>query len=160
MNIQKIHIGSWFQRTPLHLSETYDFLRGEKSPLNLDNNKLQKLLKNLELEDIELIPAELDYISAIAQRGIKVKLYEDGLIRLENDHRELSKDIEELKDYYEKKLSPALNYVFSLGAPIPKELANIKTIYPYFVVIKKATPEEVYKLIKGFGQQKHFEVRQ
>ena len=109
---------------------------------------------------MELVPAQLDYILVAASKGINFKIFEDGLIRLENDHKDLKKDIEELKNYYEKKLSPALGYLFSLGAPIPKELANIKTIYPYFVVIQNTTAEEINKIIKDFGQQKHFEIRQ
>jgi len=48
-------------------------------------------------------------------------------------------DIDALAEYYEKKLSPAISYLFSLGAPIPKELANIETVYPYFIVLNNET---------------------
>ncbi len=48
-------------------------------------------------------------------------------------------DIERVKEYYETKLSPALNYIFSLGAPVPKELAGIKNVFPYFVICDNST---------------------
>ena len=52
-----------------------------------------------------------------------------------------------LADYYENCLSKAINYIFSLGAPVPKELANIKSVYPYFIVLNKGTKEDIEKQI-------------
>lgn len=40
MNIEKIYIGGWFQRTTLQLSEIYDFVREGTSALNLDKKKI------------------------------------------------------------------------------------------------------------------------
>ncbi len=54
-------------------------------------------------------------------------------------------------------MSPAINYLFSLGAPVPKELANIETIYPYFIVCENATKEEMESLISRTEKQKYFE---
>lgn len=51
-----------------------------------------------------------------------------------------------LTHYYENRLSPAFSYIFNLGAPVPKELANIKTVYPYFVTVTEATEERVNNL--------------
>ena len=67
------------------------------------------------------------------------------------------KDVLELQEYYEKKLSPAFNYIFSLGAPVPKELANIANVYPYFIVLDGATGEEMEKLLGKTDKQKYFE---
>lgn len=160
MNIKKIYIGSWFQRTPLHLSEIYDFLRGEGSPLELDRSKLQKNLDNLNILSVRMVPSELDYLEVETRDGIGLKITEDGLIRMDKDHEDLAGDIDKLRKYYEESFSPALSYIFSLGAPIPKELANIKNIYPYFVIIQKGKRQDIYELIKHFRQNRHFEVRQ
>ncbi|MCP6719761.1 MAG: hypothetical protein KJI72_00330 [Patescibacteria group bacterium] len=160
MEIQKIYIGAWFQRTPLHLSEIYDFLTGKDSPLELDKKKLKKLLQDLQIQELKLVPSDLDYINVSTTKGISFRIYEDGLVRLEKGNTELAQDIEQLRNYYEKKLSPAISYLFILGAPIPKELANIKNIYPYFVVLRNADKEDIYKIIKEHGQKKHFEIRQ
>jgi len=160
VNIQKIYIGGWFQRTTLHLSEIYDFLKEGKSELALDLAKLKDLRDALEISGIEMKIDSLDYIEFRSKRGIEVKIYEDGLIVLNNSNPAgVIKDlIGELTFYYETKLSPAISYIFSLGAPIPKELANIKTIYPYFLVLEKAQKNEAENLLKDFGQEKYFEI--
>src|SRR3989338_7647733 len=140
MNIQKIYIGGWFQRTTLHLSEIYDFLKEAKSELALDQQKLRELRDSLEIGAMEMRIGNLDYIEFRSKSGIAVKVYEDGLIVLNNPQPAgVIKDlIGELTSYYENKLSPAISYIFSLGAPFPKKLANIKTIYPYFLVLDNA----------------------
>ena len=69
----------------------------------------------------------------------------------------LKDDIQKVQDYYETKLSPAINYLFSLGAPVPKELAGIKNVYPYFIVLDKATKAEMQSLLDQTDKQKYFE---
>ncbi len=66
-------------------------------------------------------------------------------------------DLDKVTDYYENKLSPALNYLFSLGAPVPKELANIETIYPYFIVCDDVTKDDIHELLSRTEKQKYFE---
>lgn len=155
-----MYIGGWFQRTTLHLSEIYDFLRDGYSSLELDQRKLKKLQKQLSLESSELHVGDLEYIAIRVKNDISLRIYEDGLIVLHRLYggEDLAKDIHTLTEYYEKKLSPAFSYIFSLGAPVPKELANIKTVYPYFVVVEHATRDEITDLLKSFDQKKYFEV--
>lgn len=156
---EKIYIGGWFQRTTLHLSEIYDFLKEAESPLELDKNKLAELHDGLEIESVEMKLANLDYVELRSRSGIGVKIFEDGLIVLNKDNvTSVGDDLQELRDYYENKLSPSISYIFSLGAPIPKELANIKTIYPYFVVLNKAEKSDIESLLNKFEQEKYFEV--
>ena len=71
----------------------------------------------------------------------------------------LFSDIDKVQDYYENSLSPALNYLFSLGAPVPKELAGIKSVYPYFIVCDKATNEQIQDLLVKTEKQKYFEFK-
>lgn len=47
--------------------------------------------------------------------------------------------------------------MFSLGAPVPKELANIATVYPYFVVCENASKEDISILLSRTERQKYFE---
>ena len=54
MNIEKIYVGGWFQRTSLHLAEIYDFLRDAESPLSLDKEKLKVLRAELVITSIKL----------------------------------------------------------------------------------------------------------
>ena len=146
----------------LQLSEIYDFLREAKSELNLEQEKLNELRKNLDIGNIDYGVSGEEYIIFSTGQGINVKIFEDGLIVLNNKNvskETLMFDIDKVQDYYENKLSPAFSYLFSLGAPVPKELANIETVYPYFIVCDKATDEEIQDLLVKTEKQKYFEFR-
>lgn len=160
MRIQKVYIGGWFQRTTLQLSEIYDFLKDARSELNLDKKKLVRLHDALELSNIEYGVDGLEYLKATTRLGINIKIFEDGLIVLnDEDINEFSlfNDIDALADYYDNKLSPAINYIFSLGAPVPKELANIETVFPYFIVLDKASKNDIATLLAKTEKEKYFE---
>lgn len=160
MKISNVYIGGWFQRTMLQLSEIYDFLRDCKSELNFDQKKLDEYRKNLYIGNIDYGVAGEEYITFTTGNGIGVKIFEDGLIVLNNKNiteETLFSDIEKVQEYYEKNLSPALNYLFSLGAPVPKELAHIESVYPYFIVCDKATNEQMRELLVKTEKQKYFE---
>lgn len=160
MKISNIYIGGWFQRTMLQLSEIYDFLRECRTQLNLDQNKLNELHKNLEIGKIDYGVSGEEYVEFTTALNIKVKIFEDGLIVLNNQNVSedtLYTDISHVTDYYENRLSPAINYLFSLGAPVPKELANIETVYPYFIICDNATKEDIADLLARTEKQKYFE---
>lgn len=160
MKITNVYIGGWFQRTMLQLTEIYDFLRDCKSQLKLDVEKLQEYRKALAIGKIDYGVDGEEYIKFTTAYDITVKIYEDGLICLNNrnvSEDTLFADIDKVTDYYENKLSPAFSYLFSLGAPVPKELANIETVYPYFIVFDKATKEQIADLLSRTEKQKYFE---
>ncbi len=160
MRIEKVYIGGWFQRTTLQLSEIYDFLREGKSELSLDKKKLTKLHDDLELSAIDYGIDGLEFIKVATRTGVNIKIFEDGLIVLNDSNVtefSLFNDIDSLANYYENKLSPALSYIFSLGAPVPKELANIETVFPYFIVLDKATKNDIATLLAKTEKEKYFE---
>lgn len=160
MKINSIYIGGWFQRTMLHLSEIYDFLRDGTSQLKLNKNKLLELHENLGIGSIEYGVAGEEFVTFLTSEQVRVKIFEDGLITVGSDQVSedtMFADVERLKEYYETRLSPAINYLFSLGAPVPKELANIENIYPYFVVCENAKREEIAALLARTERQKYFE---
>lgn len=160
MKISDIYIGGWFQRTMLQLSEIYDFLRTCKTELKLNPKKLGEYRDNLEITNIEYGVSMEEFIYFSTTVGINVKIFEDGLITLNySDTTEdtLLSDVDKVQDYYENRLSPALNYLFSLGAPVPKELAGIKNVYPYFIVCEKATQNQIRDLLAKTEGQEYFE---
>lgn len=160
MKISNVYIGGWFQRTMLQLTEIYDFLRDCKSQLNLEQEKLNEFHKGLEIGNIEYGVDGEEYISFTTALNIKVKIFEDGLITVNNTNCSedtLFTDISKVQDYYENKLSPAFSYLFSLGAPVPKELAHIETIYPYFIVCEGGSRDDILKVLSKKDQQKYFE---
>jgi len=97
MEIKKIYIGGWFQRTLLHLREVYDFLRDAESPLDFDKNKLDKLRKNLKIKNVKIEISDFDYVEFETEDGIEIKIYEDGLITLNTDNQELKKILQNLQ---------------------------------------------------------------
>lgn len=159
MHVQKTYLGYWYQRTTLHLSEIYDFLKSGKSPLWLDKSKLLNLHDSLQIEKVGLELGILERVVVEAAAGIEIKIYEDGLVLLSIDYHDVYEDIEALTNYYEKLFSPAISYIFSLGAPVPKELANIKTIFPYFIVTKDATKQDIAKLFNSVTETEYFEIK-
>ncbi len=160
MKIDNVYVGGWFQRTMLQLSEIYDFLRDGRSQLDLDPEKLQEFRKELGIGKIEYGVLGEEYVEFTTNVDITVKIFEDGLITLNNTNVSedtLFADIDHVTDYYEHKLSPAFSYLFSLGAPVPKELANIETVYPYFVVCNKISKNDMATLLSRTEKQKYFE---
>lgn len=163
MKIERICIGGWFQRNMLHLTEIYDFLRDGTSRIKLDPDKLQANRELLDIKDLSFGVEGFENIIYTTNSEITVKIFEDGLIVLDTPphtkNEDLHADIDVLTDYYENKLSRAINYVFSLGAPVPKELANIKTVYPYFVVVRNATSKQLKDMLLKADKQKYSEFK-
>lgn len=160
MKISNVYVGGWFQRTMLQLSEIYDFLRECKTQLDLDQEKLNEYRKNLGIGKLDYGVAGEEYVKFTTAENITVKVFEDGLIVLNNQNVSedtLFADIDKVTDYYENKLSPAFSYLFSLGAPVPKELANIETVYPYFIVCDNADKKDMSELLSRTEKQKYFE---
>lgn len=160
MKIRSIYIGGWFQRTMLQLSEIYDFLRDGTSQLGLDQNKLVELRDNLRIESIEYGVANEEFVAFNTEEHIRVKLFEDGLMVVSSDQVSeptMFADVERLRGYYEERLSPALNFLFSTGAPVFKELARVENIYPYFIVCDNATGDNISELLAKTERQKYFE---
>ncbi|MEK7571491.1 MAG: hypothetical protein AAB553_04390 [Patescibacteria group bacterium] len=159
MTPHQLYLGYWYQRTSLHLSEVYDFLRDGTSPLALDKTKLKQLQQDLTLKTVTYKLDVLESLVIETTSGIAITFFEDGLVVMKLSFHELGEAKEKLSDYYEKKFAPAIQYLFSLGAPVPKELAKVQPIYPYFLVTKKASRETVDKLLKELGEEEYFELQ-
>ncbi len=132
-NKYKVTYGGWYQRTTLHLSEIYSLFMHGTSNLNLSKEELKKIQKNLDLTSVSRESGYFEYIKAITSSGIEIRYYEDGLYILEIFSENISAAQDMLEKYFQEKLSPAISYIFSLGAPTPKVLANIKTDHPVAV---------------------------
>ena len=60
--------------------------------------------------------------------------YEDGLYFLAVNSDKIEESKKQIKDYFKNSFKPAIDYLFSLGAPTPKILSNIQTIW--IIVLK------------------------
>ena len=129
----RVIFGGWYQRTTLHLSEVQRFLLHGTSNLELSKSELKTLRENLELKFIKRIVGELEYLEFESKNGINVRYFEDGLYVLSKKSGEIAKTKKEINDYFHEKLQPALHYLFSLGAPTPKILSNMKDEHPFIL---------------------------
>ena len=152
MQIQKVYIGGWFQRTTLHLTEIWDLLKHGRSNLDFPQEKLNEARNILSVVEVSRESGPLEYVLAKTSLKVSYRIYEDGLIVLEKEVESLKNDFEVIRDYYDNKLSKSLSLIFSKGAPVPKELANIKTILPYIVAVTDAEKEEVEKIFKDASE--------
>jgi hypothetical protein len=140
--INKVYFGGWYQRTTLHLTEIFNFLSEGRSDLDLSRQKLQSLKTDLRLTGVSREAGYLEYVRAVTEQGIEIRYYEDGLYILSLESHNVPRAKEILKDYYESVFAPAISYIFSLGAPTPKELANIKSVHPIAVGVVFGNPEK------------------
>lgn len=158
MEIKSVHIGLWFQRTTLHLTEIWLALHEKRSEIDLDQEKLRGLVESLQREQSSREAGYLEYI-LVKTPVLTYRIYEDGLMVIEKRASNIQEDLKILKSYYDERLSPFISYLFSKGAPIPKELANIKTILPY-IIVTKGTEQEVKTMLKelkedAYGELEH-----
>lgn len=138
--VAKVYFGGWYQRTTLHLSEIYDFLAYGKSNLPLNEEKLKKFYQEMQIESITREAGYLEYISATTSEGIEVRYYEDGLYVFGLVSEDVESAKKTLDDFYNLRFAPGIAYIFSLGAPTPKELANIKSNHPIAAVVYDKDP--------------------
>lgn len=135
-----VTFGGWYQRTTLHLSEIYDFLALKHSHLSkLSSEKLSELHSDLNLISVTREAGYLEYVHAVTKSGIDIRYYEDGLYVLELKSTKVKEAKYQLEEYYHRFFGPAISYIFSLGAPTPKVLANIKTKHPIALLVTSLT---------------------
>jgi hypothetical protein len=146
-----IYFGGWYQRTTLHLTEIYDFFAHGTSRLELSKEKLTGLHNKLELDSVTRESGSLEYLQAKTKSGISIKYFEDGLYVLRISSTDIKKSEEMLFSYYKNVFEPAVSYIFSLGAPTPKILANISSKHPTVIGIKCNNLQD-YKVDSAFGE--------
>jgi len=142
VEIEEATIGGWFQRTTLHLTEVFDFIQKAKSDY-LDTDQLRPLRNGLGVESTERKNWLLEYVEARSRDKVLFKFYEDGLVVLRKQvDGDVDSVLDELQNYYDDRLSPALKYLFSRGAPVPKEMAKIHTLLPFILIAKNANKDK------------------
>ncbi|MFH1500906.1 MAG: hypothetical protein ABIE22_03080 [archaeon] len=148
--VVKVTLGGWFQRTTLHLSEVYEFFENCNTKLELDRKKLKELHNALDLTSVKREQGYFEYVKAVTKDGIIIKYYEDGLYILEYESDDIIASKEYLDHFFENKLNPAINFIFSLGAPTPKILANINQKHPIVVSVIDRQHSK-YEIDKNYG---------
>lgn len=147
-----ITFGGWYQRTTLHLSEIYEFLAKGQSRLDLSKERLKELHFALDLKEVTREVGNLEYVRAKTHGAVEIRYYEDGLYVLELSSSNIKSGRKTLEDYFTKAFNPGISYIFSLGAPTPKILANIQTTHPTVISIASENPNNFRMDKKEFGE--------
>ncbi len=143
MTIERVYLGTWFPRTSIHLHEIYRFLlRGENH--ELDQQKLKALREKLDIQTVVFQNPPGDLNSVLVTCGsVTAKITEDGTILLHREVKDHRKDIAILESFYIENFGPALAYLFSRGAPVPKLLTTIEEVLPRVLIVRDTTQDEV-----------------
>ncbi|OGZ99489.1 MAG: hypothetical protein A3G49_06445 [Candidatus Sungbacteria bacterium RIFCSPLOWO2_12_FULL_41_11] len=159
MIIHRLYLGTWFPRTSIHLKEVFNFLNEREGIKGLDPKKLKKLHDTLGLTDFKLHEEfDADFLNASFQNGEFI-ITEDGILLIktaniiESHDHEFSKARTFLLEFYTQKLGPAINYLFSLGAPIPRDIRDIKTVLPFIAVISEAGDENINEIYSSIQER-------
>lgn len=148
MTIERMYLITWIQRTVIHLHEICDFLRGNYEVLHLNFKKLDEFRAALNFTEVT-IAEQNDFETLTAySRNLTFTAVEDGILALSAKVENVHETRKILEGYYKEKLGPALAYLFGRGAPLPKELSDLKEIYPILIVVKDASEQEVSDLYK------------
>ncbi len=146
MKIQQIYLGTWFQRTSLHLKELYKFLKYKTTKLDLERERLEHLWENLQIEKVEFFGnGEFDEIQVLC-RNVLVRVSEDGIILLTTSETNSEKAKRILESFYTEYFAPTLTFLFSKGAPLPKILDQAQEVHPLLIVTKNITEKQVLSL--------------
>ena len=154
MRIKQIYLGTWFQRTSLHLKELYRFLKFQKGQPGLGEDRLQHLWNNLNVKKVEFIGNnEFDEIVVLCGHII-VSVTEDGIILLTTKETDIKKAKNNLESFYTEFFAPMLSYLFSLGAPLPMILNQAKDVHPFLVATQNLKDKEADQLYSTFHDEK------
>jgi len=128
-----ITLGAWYPRTTLHLTEVYNLFHDGTSHLALEKDKLRGYHKALRLKFLTRQTDYFEYIHTGTEDGIDIKYYEDGLYTIGITAHTVQEGATKIEEYMDHVFNPALGYIFSLGAPTPKVLANFPIKHPIVV---------------------------
>ncbi len=157
MKIKQIYVGSWYPRTLFHLNEMYDFLSSGKSHLKLDKEKIKKLKEELNPSDVFLKQNKGQSYLQAKFGDYNFESFESGLSIFScecksNDIEKLTIETQEMSEFAFKKVFTSFNYIYSLGAPIPKVFAALKSVMPFVFVTENASKKEVEDFLEKRGE--------
>jgi hypothetical protein len=158
MVIKSIVTGSWFARTKLHLKEYFAFLQTGESHLPIDTQALKAAHKKLGVDSATYEGGYFDFVTAHFG-DITVTYYEDGLMLLTKPVGDVTWDAATLREFYDKRLTPALALIYSVGTPSPMPSIEHQAKRPLFITVDAATDEEAAALAARFDEKIHHTAR-
>ncbi len=143
---------TWIQRTTVHLEEMYAFFRGVDHELPLlDPKQLAKHRVSLNIASTVLAERN-DFDMLVAKVGdqFEFSAVEDGVftLRYTSPIQKITTARKHIEAYYRDRLGPALAYLYHRGAPLPKELHTLTSIYPIIIIVSDASEKDVIRLYR------------
>ncbi len=157
MKIEAMYLGTWFQRTSLHLREIERFVKHRQGIPGLDNKRLEELWEVLSPHEVTYHEGDFDYL-AIRCGEATVSITEDGVILIRWPLKDVRATRERLEKFYSQRLGPVLNYLFSLGAPLPHALRDVKEAYPILLAGSDLTTADVELIFQEIEDAIHSRV--
>src|SRR5687768_4547293 len=154
MRIERLYLGTWTQRTNLHLQEVYRFLVQGSGVVGLEPSKTAELRSALGVESVIFRESLINTVS-VTCGGRPVTFTEDGLVIISSKANDIKTGYDALSAFRTGSLEPALNHLFSRGAPLPKQRVDIDPEEVLLVVVRGATDEEVSATFASFGDVPH-----
>ncbi|MEM4271494.1 MAG: hypothetical protein QXD13_00140 [Candidatus Pacearchaeota archaeon] len=154
MTIEKIYLGVWFQRTSIHLKEIYNFIKYRKTLKILEEKKIKEYWNALKVREAGYYEEKyFDYVEAKCG-NINLSLTEDGVMLSElPKFEDVKEGVKEIEDFYINNFAPAISYLFSKGAPLPKDLLRMQEAYPLYLVGRNLKEKEAIELLNKFGDR-------
>lgn len=154
MQVTRMYLVTWIQRTTIHLKEMHDLFCGSYDQLHLDQKKLEKHHDALEIHSVEFAEENDFEVLRMKSGPYLFSAVEDGIFMLATDGiSDIASARSNLENYYRDKIGPALSYLFSRGAQLPKSLSEVSEFYPIVMILEHATEHDVRKLYSNLGEQ-------
>lgn len=151
--VEKVYLTTWLQRTSLHLKEIYNFVALGQSLPGLDLQKVTQYRRNLEFKSAEFGEClGLENLKLFCD-GAEITVTEDGVVMITHaaSLSDFNKERAYLYDFYDRRLGPSLSYLFSRGAPLPRELVHSGDFYPLLVLTTDFNLEDAKKFLESEG---------
>lgn len=145
MRIDRVYLGSWTQRTNMHLEELFRFLRDGQDTAGSSPDALLAARADLALADVKFREASMNVITA--HRGaVRLTVTEDGVVLAQSSVADFDEACGQLRTLHDQQLLPAMRLLYGRGAPTPKEAAGIPQDGTLVAVVSSATDDEILAL--------------
>lgn len=111
------------------------------------------------MKSVELKVDSIEHLEIQAGEDIIIRVYEDGLVTLSDRYHDIKEDVAKLKAYFTKDFAPMMYYLFSTGAPIPKDLAGMDTTFPCFIVAENIGAIEAHRMLIDLKAEPYYAIK-
>jgi hypothetical protein len=158
MEVISITTGSWFPRTKLHLKEYYSYLKDGRVQIDLKVEKLKELRKQMQPRNVQYVGGRFDRVSAEFDEAISL-YHEDGLLTLTVNVKDFKEDLNGLREFFGKLMTPSLSMLYSLGAPVISYKVPSLMDRPTIILAKGVEDVEARKLCAELDDEVHYIAR-